>query len=292
MDESLIQGTQAWKEMRKSKIGASDAPVIMGNSPWKTPYQLWQQKLGQCGDDYVNSAMLRGQELESHARELLEKALDRVFYPKVCQDPAYEWRIASLDGITSDEKVICEIKCPGIKDHTIACQYSVPEKYMPQLQHIMAVTGHEKIIYASYYEPTRDFIYFDVLRDDTYIELLTHKELEFWSRVQSKQLDPNWRDVKRLDMIGNHTFDTMMRLYFDAKQESINAIEKAEQYKQEILNYCRYEEAKSALFELQKLERKGSIDYIKAFKENNIKIDFEVYRKPSSEYYTLKIIAD
>jgi predicted phage-related endonuclease len=41
----MQQQTPEWLEFRKNKIGASDAPIIMETSPWKTPYQLWLEKL-------------------------------------------------------------------------------------------------------------------------------------------------------------------------------------------------------------------------------------------------------
>lgn len=44
---NLLQNTQEWEKFRLQKIGASDAPIIMGVSPWKTPFQLWLEKTGQ-----------------------------------------------------------------------------------------------------------------------------------------------------------------------------------------------------------------------------------------------------
>jgi len=35
---------------RKGFIGGSDAPIILGLSPWKSPYQLWLEKIGQDKD--------------------------------------------------------------------------------------------------------------------------------------------------------------------------------------------------------------------------------------------------
>ena len=38
---------------------ASDTPVVLGVSPWRTPYQLWQHKLGLVEPE-VTPAMLHG----------------------------------------------------------------------------------------------------------------------------------------------------------------------------------------------------------------------------------------
>ena len=42
---ALIQQTDEWLEMRRNKIGASDAPIIMEVSPYKKPNQLMEDKL-------------------------------------------------------------------------------------------------------------------------------------------------------------------------------------------------------------------------------------------------------
>src|SRR6185437_5018586 len=87
---------------------ASETPVVMGVSPWQTPYQLWQQKLG-LRDPTVTPAMLRGTELEPSARAAYEELTGRVMQPLVLVDGDYS---ASLDGITLAGDRLLEIKCP------------------------------------------------------------------------------------------------------------------------------------------------------------------------------------
>lgn len=40
----LDQRTDEWLMWRSQGIGASDAPVIMGVSPWSDPVSLWMEK--------------------------------------------------------------------------------------------------------------------------------------------------------------------------------------------------------------------------------------------------------
>ena len=42
----LVQGSAEWHEHRRKYRNASETPVVLGVSPWQTPYQLWQHKLG------------------------------------------------------------------------------------------------------------------------------------------------------------------------------------------------------------------------------------------------------
>jgi len=40
---------------RVNYIGASDVPVILGLSPWRTPYDLWSIKTGRLANEFAPS---------------------------------------------------------------------------------------------------------------------------------------------------------------------------------------------------------------------------------------------
>ena len=71
--EASIQGSEAWKEFRRDKIGASDVPTILGENPWETPNEFWKRRMNSV-DIPENAAMKRGKELESGARSILNAA--------------------------------------------------------------------------------------------------------------------------------------------------------------------------------------------------------------------------
>lgn len=81
---------------------------MLGLSPWITPYQLWQLKLGLSTQE-VTKAMQRGTELEPVARAAYERQTGRIMRPLVVVDGEYS---ASLDGITLGGERIVELKCP------------------------------------------------------------------------------------------------------------------------------------------------------------------------------------
>ena len=179
---ALIQQSNEWLELRKNKIGASDAPVIMHVSPWKTPYQLWEEKLG-LKESFSSYAMKRGLEMEERAREAFEKETGLVVFPQVLFHKEHEWMMASLDGIDIEGKNIVEIKCPGKVDHEIALSGNIPEKYFPQLQHQMAICELDKAYYFSYSDNSSKVIV--VNRDESYIKNMICKEVEFYDCVQN-----------------------------------------------------------------------------------------------------------
>jgi putative phage-type endonuclease len=175
------QSTEAWLSWRREGIGASDAPVIMGLSPWQTEGELLLLKTGQNVERPANDAMQRGKRLEPVARRAYVDQTGIVVEPMCVQSCEHAWMRASLDGLSADGQHVVEIKCPGEKDHCLAAAGTVPEKYYPQLQHILAVTGLAEIFYWSF--RFGHSVRLKVNRDDTFIAELIEKEVAFWTRV-------------------------------------------------------------------------------------------------------------
>jgi len=104
----LEQGSAEWLEHRKHYRNASETAAVMGESPWVTPYQLWELRTNRREQE-TNYAMRRGSSLEPAARATYEALTGCVMQLRVVVDGDYS---ASLDGITFDESMIVEIKAP------------------------------------------------------------------------------------------------------------------------------------------------------------------------------------
>jgi len=175
------QSSADWLSWRREGIGASDAPVVMGLSPWQKAGELLLLKTGQQAERPANDAMERGKRLEPLARLAYVKHTGMAVEPVCVQSREHPWMRASLDGLSPDSCRVVEIKCPGEKDHRLAASGSVPEKYYPQLQHILAVTGLAEIHYWSFrFDHT---VLLKVDRDEAFIADLVEKEAAFWTGV-------------------------------------------------------------------------------------------------------------
>ena len=179
------QSSAAWLDWRRGGIGASDAPVVMGLSPWQKEGELLLLKTGQKAERPANDAMERGKRLEPLARQAYVAHTGIAVEPMCVQSREHDWMRASLDGLSADGQHVVEIKCPGEKDHSLAASGSVPEKYYPQLQHILAVTGLGEIYYWSF--RFGHTVLLKVDRDDAFIAALLEKEIAFWARVCGSQ---------------------------------------------------------------------------------------------------------
>jgi putative phage-type endonuclease len=156
---NLDQQSDDWHRWRKGGIGSSDAPVIVGRSPWKTRKALLEYKAShfQCGFDRKtetakSKAMLHGIKTEAEARQMYIE-LTGIFVEPVCGiHDSLDWCRASFDGLNERGTLITEIKCPSnIRNHEAVLAGVVPEVYYPQCQHQLLVSGAELVHFISYY---------------------------------------------------------------------------------------------------------------------------------------------
>jgi putative phage-type endonuclease len=184
----LKQNTPEWLDWRNDGIGGSDAGAIMGSSPYMDVLELWQRKLKLIPDIVPNDAMKRGHLLEPDARLLFELE-EGLLMPAACYtNSEHSFLRASLDGISADEKIILEIKCPGLTTHREALAGKIKPYYYTQMQHQMAATGAELCYYFSYTDlpDIKPTVKIDVHRDEEYISRLIEREAAFWQFVTTK----------------------------------------------------------------------------------------------------------
>lgn len=182
----IKQGSRDWLDWRGKGLGASDAPAIMGISPWSTPFQLWLEKTGlgerMPSNEFAVAAMRRGNDLEPVARKLVEAELGLFFPALAATHDVHEFIRASFDGYHEETNTLLEIKCPSKVDHAEALKGRVPKKYFPQLQHQFLVSGAKTCIYASY-DGKESLALVTVYPDSIYIGRLTQALVSFWGNV-------------------------------------------------------------------------------------------------------------
>lgn len=278
---ALIQNTPEWLEIRKGKIGASDASIIMGASPYKTPFQLWEEKLGLAPPPEQNAAMRRGHELEEPARKRMEELTGMMFVPSVKFHPKIDWMMCSLDCLSLDENTIGEIKTVGKEDHEKALAGIVPEKHIPQLQHQMEVCEKDSTLYFSFYKD--DGIIVKILRDEPYIKEMLKEEERFYECLQN--LEP-----PKLSSRDYHTIDTAEWLNSVSTWKEVN--EKLKDIKEQekkvrasIIGMCHNQRSKGGGVQVLKIVEKGRIDYSLIPELKNVNLN--VYRKPSIEKWKI-----
>ena len=165
----------------------------MGVSPWKTPFELWEEKTGRAKrEETSNFIQERGNELEPIARARYELEFDIEMPPALCQHQKHEWMRASMDGHNPALKRGLEIKYIGENDFKLAVELGkIPEKYFPQIQHQFMVTGAEQIDFYGYTVPKGaenhqgKSVTVPVFPDLNYVSNLFEAEYRFWMHIVS-----------------------------------------------------------------------------------------------------------
>jgi len=185
MDESE---RNKWLEERRSGIGGSDAAAVLGLSPWTTPFEVYQSKLGLAPPINESWPMRWGNWLEPHLRQSYSDLTGRevLMHPGVIRHPKHEWMLATLDGHTPDGRLV-EIKTsrsadgwgePGSAD--------IPQHYMLQVQHYLAVTAYPvaDVVLGLYGQEPRIY---EVPADLELQQLMLEQEEAFWGNVQRSE---------------------------------------------------------------------------------------------------------
>ncbi len=171
------QRTEEWHNLRRDKIGASACPAIMGESPYATPGDVWDQMvLGK--ETKVTPAMQRGTDLEDAARIMFNTFHRTNFEPAVTVSQEFPFMMASLDGIDQNIKKILEIKIPGKTVFQKCLDQEIPEYWKWQIQHQLAVTGYQEAILYVFKEDNG--LTFYIRRDETKIKKLIEAEGDFY----------------------------------------------------------------------------------------------------------------
>ncbi|MFA5519016.1 MAG: YqaJ viral recombinase family protein [Spirochaetota bacterium] len=173
------QGTSCWHKWRDGGLGASDAPAIMGENPWKSRDMLMSEKLGAVRP-FPNQAMKRGSALEPEARMCYERVKGITFRPLCVESVERPWMRASLDGLSINGQCVVEIKCGTSVYKYTAKNQKPPRYYIGQLQHILAITGLTEVDFWCYLPEERP-VHLIVPRNDQYIRDLLIKEELFWN---------------------------------------------------------------------------------------------------------------
>lgn len=199
---SVNQNGKEWREWRGRGLGASDAPIIMGESKWCTPFEFWLDRTGllkrATPNEFQVKAMNEGVVAEPLIRAKFEKEIGKPFPTLSAEHPEHEFMRASFDGINEELQAICEIKLASEVDHATAKKGKVPKHYYAQVQQQLLVSGYSTCYYVS---GTRkdDLVIVPVSPDPAYQARLVEAVVDMWKRIQLKQLpDVSNRDILEL----------------------------------------------------------------------------------------------
>ena len=204
----VCDNREDWLQARRQQgIGGSEAAAAIGMSPWKTPLQLWREKLGieQPKDLSGNAAVEQGVQMEPILRDFYmachpEYTLEYRPYDILYQ-AEYPWLFATLDGelLDSDGRHgVFECKTATPKGKAGWDEWNnghLPSHYMIQVCHQLLATGYEFVrLFACLYslDGTKTLKEYEIEREDVLDDLdwLLHEEERFMRYITTGMMPP------------------------------------------------------------------------------------------------------
>jgi putative phage-type endonuclease len=150
------QGSTEWLAHRAEHFNASDAPAMLGVSPYKTRAQLLREMHTGVSVDVDIATQKRfdnGHRAEALARPIAEQIIGQDLYPVVGSEGRLS---ASFDGLTMDESIAFEHK--ALNDDLRAAframaagadQDALPIHHRAQMEQQLMISGAERVLFVS-----------------------------------------------------------------------------------------------------------------------------------------------
>jgi putative phage-type endonuclease len=150
---NLTQGSEAWHAHRSRYFNASDAPAMLGCSPYKNRSDLLRERATGITPEVDGATQRRfdeGHTAEALARPLAEDIIGEELAPLIGVNDLYS---ASFDGVTMDGDVLFEHKLLSqrLRDamHEGCTGADLPEDYRVQMEHQLMVSGAERVLFMA-----------------------------------------------------------------------------------------------------------------------------------------------
>lgn len=178
---------------RRTYIGASDIAGICGLDRYKTPLDIYNQKLGLTADFLGNAHTERGNRLEAIAAdyytELTGTKLRR--HNEGFTHPQHDFIRGHVDRMVVGEKRIVEVKCPSVAAFRRHQREGLPESYLIQSQVYMGLANVPQLTFCIFCADVWDMATFDIAFDGTIYNALIAQAVEFWTENVQKQIPPS-----------------------------------------------------------------------------------------------------
>ncbi len=167
--------------LRMSGIGGSDATVILSGNEERV-LQLWREKRGEAApEDFADRlSVVLGCWTEAFNRQWYEQISGNAVADagKIVTCSKHRWRKCTLDGVVQETGAVFEAK----HTNSFVKPDQVLERYMPQLQHNMAVADVDRAVLSVIFGNTKYEI-FEIAADWLYQLDLFEAEQAFWNSV-------------------------------------------------------------------------------------------------------------
>jgi len=198
--------TKEQHKIRKSGIGGSDVAAILGLSKYKTPLQVYLDKVIDDIPEQSDSPFIEwGNRLEPLVIQAFcdKTGKECILEPETLRHPKYPWMLANIDARIKGENAILECKTAGqfmAKEWSKEGGDALPEAYMLQCAHYAEVCDVD-IVYVAVLIGGNDFRMYHYVRNHEIGKAIIDAEKRFWNDCVISKVPPmavNLEDSLRL----------------------------------------------------------------------------------------------
>jgi putative phage-type endonuclease len=187
--ETKVDPLAVWLKERRSIIGASESPAILGYGySDENAWTVWARKRGLIEEKPDNEMLEYGREIQPVTLRMFERRTGiKVRYLgefTIQRHPAFPWMGCTLDGAADLPEGLAVIEAKNV-GHYSAREWEADEpplRVQIQVQHQLAVTGGVAGFAAATIGGNR-LRWRRVDRNDHFIDVMTKKLAEFWELV-------------------------------------------------------------------------------------------------------------
>jgi putative phage-type endonuclease len=182
---------EEWLRARQEGIGGSDVPAILGISKWKTPLDVYYEKVVEPSLEEPEPSSVEGRKLRmgTAMEEIIRKEFETLTgykvqrSNKIFKHDGHPCLLANLDGIIlpsngDDGRGVFEAK-NSTQAYARHWEDDIPLDYLFQVQHYLNVTGL-KWGYAAPMLDGWNLKPVRIERDEKLIKMMTDRLLGFW----------------------------------------------------------------------------------------------------------------
>ena len=201
---------ESWLRERRRGIGGSDIGAILGLSKYRSPLDVYLDKIGEAPEEEINDAMYWGTMLEQIvADEYARRTGSKVRkINAICVADDAPWRRASIDRVVAGQRKILECKTAGAHmtgDWGPSGSDEVPDVYRAQVawyQHVLDYDDADLAVLIG----GRDYRIYHLPRDRGLEQLIVGAAAKFWLEHVNKKIPPDPicdRDLSTLYAVDN-----------------------------------------------------------------------------------------
>ena len=231
----------AWLRYRKTGITGTDAGAITGMDPYRSAFQVYQDKLSDEISTQDNEAMRQGRDLEEYvARRFTEETGFKVRRANaIYQNEEHPVMLADFDRLIVGQKAGLECKTVSPYSSDKWKDGAIPFHYQMQVQHYLAVSGFD-CWYIAALILGKELVIRRIDRDEEMIRNLITIEERFWKEhvLAHRMPDPDGskgcsEEIARLYFKADHskTVPLYCDSLLDRRQELTELIDRMEKEK-------------------------------------------------------------